>query len=462
MSQLTNAQVRDLENVVHPFTPLHKIRETGPLVLESGHGVYVTDVTGKDYIEGMSGLWCAGLGFDDEELMEAAKEQLSKLPYYHLFGAKGMEPATELAEKLKELAPMPISKVFFTSSGSEANDSQIKLMWYYNNAMGRPKKKKIISRNKAYHGVTIASASLTGLVPVHAEWDLPLGFAKHAMCPHHYRFGEDGETEEEFVARCVKDMEDLIEREGGDTIAAMIAEPVMGAGGVIVPPKGYYPAIQKVLDAHDILLIDDEVICGFGRTGNWFGAQTMDMKPHTMSVAKQMTAAYAPLGAVLVPEFMYEAMEQNSAKVGTFGHGFTYGGHPLGTALGVKAIEIYEKRDIIGQVRGVMPVFAARLEKLKEHPLVGETRWCGLVGGIEVVADKATKRPFLPGQGVGPKCVSFLEARGAILRAIGDTISICPPMIITEAELNELFDRLEGALDDGEAWVSKEGLRAAG
>ena len=458
---LTNLQTRDIESVLHPYTPLHKLKTTGTLVIERGEGVYVYDTHGKSYIEGMSGLWCAGLGFGDEELIEAAIEQLRTLPYYHIFGAKGIEPAIELAEKLKELAPVPISKVFFTSSGSEANDTQVKLAWYLNNALGRPKKKKIISRQKAYHGVTIMSASLTGLPANHAGFDLPIDRVLHTECPHYYRFGRDGESEAEFVARIVQSLRDLIEREGGDTIAAMIAEPVMGAGGVIVPPAGYYAAIKEVLDEHDIFLIDDEVINGFGRTGNWWGCQTLGMTPKTISAAKQMTSAYAPLGAVMVPQDIYDAYVDQTSKIGTFGHGFTYGGHPLGCALGVKAIEIYQKRDILGHVRSLAPLFEKRMRRLGEHPLVGEARFCGLVGGVELVADKRTKRSFDPKQGVGAQAAKFAEQRGAILRGIGDTLAFCPPMIIKEAELNELFDRAEKALDDAEAWVGKEELRAA-
>ncbi|MGQ2909925.1 MAG: aminotransferase [Aliihoeflea sp.] len=459
---LTNLQTRDIEAVLHPYTPLHKLKTNGPLVIERGEGVFVYDTQGKDYIEGMSGLWCAGLGFGDEEMVEAATQQLRTLPYYHLFGAKGMEPAIELAEKLKEIAPVPISKVFFTSSGSEANDTQVKLAWYMNNALGRPNKKKIISRQKAYHGVTIMAASLTGLPYNHIGWDLPVDRVVHTDCPHFYRFGEAGETEEQFVARLVKSLRDLIEREGPDTIAAMIAEPIMGAGGVIVPPATYFAEIQKVLDEHDIMMISDEVINGFGRTGNWWGAQTVGMTPKTISAAKQLTAAYAPLGAVLVPQDVYDAYVSHSEKIGTFGHGFTYGGHPLGCALGVKAIEIYQRRDILGHVRNITPTFEARLKKIAEHPLVGEVRSAGLVGGVEMVADKATKRSFDPKKGVGAQIAKFCENRRVILRAIGDTIAFCPPMIITEAEMNEMFDRFELALADAEAWVDKEGLRKAG
>ncbi len=446
---LTNMQTRDVDSVLHPYTPLHLLRENGPLIIERGKGIHVYDAHGKAYIEGMSGLWCAGLGYGDEEMIEAATEQMRTLSYSHLFGGKGMEPAIELAEKLKEIAPVPMSKVFFTSSGSEANDTQVKLAWYMNNALGRPDKKKIIARQKGYHGVTVMSASLTGLPYNHKGWDLPVDRVLHTDCPHFYRFGQEGETEDEFTARMVASLEALIEREGGHTIAAMIAEPVMGAGGVIIPPKGYYPAIKAVLDAHDIILIDDEVINGFGRTGNWWGCQTLDMVPTTISAAKQLTAAYAPLGAVLVPEQIYQAYEDHSRAIGTFGHGYTYGGHPLGCALGVKAIEIYQQRDIIGHVRTLIPVFEARMARLEDHPLVGEARRCGLVGGVELVADKAKRTAFAPTDGAGAKVVKALEGHGAILRAIGDTVAICPPMIISEAQLHELFDKLELALEDG-------------
>ncbi len=456
---LSNLQTRDIESLVHPYTPIHRLREIGPVIMERGKGVYVFDSRGRAYIEGMSGLWCAGLGFGDEELIEAGIEQMRALPYYHTFGAKSTEPAIALAEKLKEIAPVPISKVLFTSSGSEANDSQVKLAWFLNNARGRPEKKKIISRVKAYHGVTVMSGSLTGLAPNHNGWDLPVDRVLHTDCPHFYRFGGDGESEADFVTRLAHSLRDLIVREGPETIAAMIAEPVMGAGGVIVPPAGYFPAIQKVLDEHDIMLIADEVITGFGRTGRWWGSQTLGMTPKTISAAKQMTSAYAPLGAVMIPDDIYQAFVDHSAKLGTFAHGFTYGGHPLACAMGVKAIEIYQRRNIVAHVRALAPLFAERMTKIGQHPLVGEARFSGLVGGAELVADKDTRRPFDSKKGVGPLTSRLIEENGAILRSIGDTIAICPPMIITEAELNELFDRFEAGLAKAETEVERAGLR---
>lgn len=455
-TQLSNMQVRDAQSVLHPYTALHTLKDTGSLVVSEGKGVYIYDSHGKEYIEGMSGLWCAGLGFGDEELVEAGKQQLEKLPYYHLFTGRTTEPAVELAEKLKEISPVPMSHVFFTCSGSEANDTQIKLIWYYNNALGRPEKKKIISRNKAYHGVTVMTASLTGLPILHNDFDLPVDRVIRTDCPHYYRFGQEDESESEFLARTVSSLEELIDREGAHTIAAMIAEPVMGAGGVLVPPKGYFPAIQEVLDRHDILLICDEVITGFGRTGNWWGAETYDIKPDLITTAKQLTAAYAPLGAIMVPEKIMSALEAQSEKLGAFGHGYTYGGHPLGCAMGVKAIEIYQRRDIVGMVRNISPLFEKRLKQLNALPFVGETRCSGLVGGVELVRDKDTKSSFEAKSGVGAKTAGFAQEEGLIVRAIGDSIALCPPMVIADAELNEMFDRLERALAKTADWVSLE------
>ncbi len=448
--QLTNMQTRDVEALLHPYTNAVALRKTGAHVVSEGSGVYVTDDQGKRYVEAMAGLWCCGLGFGDAELVDAAKAQLDKLPYYHLFGGKSHEPGIELAEKIKELAP-GMARVIFQSSGSEANDSQIKLAWYYNNALGRPEKKKIISRVKAYHGVTIASASLTGLPFNHRDFDLPIDRILHTSNPHHWRQSEPGESEEDFSKRLAQDLEELIIREGPETVAAFIAEPVMGAGGVIVPPKGYFEAIRPVLRKYDVLMISDEVITGFGRTGEWFGAQTLNSEPTSMSMAKQMTGGYVPLSAVAMNQDMAEAIEANTGKIGTLGHGFTYGGHPLGCAVGVKAIEIYQRRNILAHVRKMTPIFARHLQAVAGHPLVGEVRSLGLMGGIEVAPDKSGKTAFDPPGKVGAMLSEEMLKRGVITRAIGDTLAFCPPMVITEAELEEVFAPLEEALDATQA-----------
>ncbi len=456
---LTNAQMRDVNSVLHPYTNLVKFRDAGPTIIERGKGVRVYDESGKDYIEAMAGLWCTALGWGENELAETAAEQMRKLAFGHLFGGKSHEPAIALAEKLKELAPFPVGKVFFANSGSEANDTQIKLYWYAANARGQTKKKKILSRVKAYHGVTLASASLTGLPANHRSFDLPFSFALHADNPHFYRAAEPGETEMQFSARMAANLNALIEKEGPDTIAAMIAEPIMGAGGVILPPEGYFDAITRVLDKHDIPLIDDEVITGFGRTGEWFGCATYGFEPESMSIAKALSSAYLPISAVLLSPELSEIIEQESGKIGTFGHGFTYTGHPVSSAVALKTIEIYQRRDIVGHVRHVAPAFQKRLRGLAEHPLVGEAVGIGLIGAIELVADKKTKANFDGAKQVGATCARFAEDAGLIVRPLlGDRIALCPPLVITEDEIAELFDRLEKALGRTLDWATTEKL----
>ncbi len=456
---LSNAQSRDVQSLLHPYTNLVKLRETGPLVFERGKGIRVYDEHGKDYIEAMAGLWCTALGWGEEALIEAAAEQMGKLAYAHIFAGRSHEPAIALAEKLKDVVPFPVGKVFFANSGSEANDTQIKLTWYVANAMGKPKAKKIISRTKAYHGVTIASASLTGLPANHRSFDLPLDFVRFADCPHYYRNAEPGESETDFSRRMARNLAELIEKEGPETIGAMIAEPVQGAGGVILPPKGYFDEICKVLDRYGIPLIDDEVITGFGRTGNWFGCGTYGFEPSSMTIAKALSSAYLPISAVLLSPEMCEVIESESGKIGTFGHGFTYSGHPVAAAVALKTIEIYQERDIVGHVRDVAPRFLARLAKLGEHPLVGEAKGVGLLGGVEIVADKKTKANFDPSKAVAANIARFAEEEGLITRPLlGDRIALCPPLVIDEAEIDELFDRFERALAKGLDWATKEKL----
>lgn len=461
MPSLSNAAVRDIETVIHPYTNLDAFRSSGPMIIERGEGIHVWDADGRKYIEGMAGLWCTSLGYSEQELIDAATEQMKQLPFTHVFGGKSHERAADVAEKLKAIAPHKASKVLFCGSGSEANDQQMKLVWYYNNALGRPKKKKFISRIRGYHGVTVASASLTGLPNNHRDFDLPIAGVLHTDCPHHYRFAEPGETEVEFSTRLAANLEKMIIEEDPDTVAAFIAEPVMGAGGVIMPPAGYFPKIQAVLDKYDIYFIADEVICGFGRTGNMFGSQTFGIKPDSISVAKALSSAYVPIAAVTVGEDMYQAMIDESKKIGTFGHGFTYTAHPVAAAVAAKTLEIYEKRNIVGHVRSVAPRFEARMAQLNEHPLVGNARAKGLLGGIEIVADKATKRNFDVKAGVGGALQRACEGQGLILRAIGDIVAFCPPLIVKEADIDDIYDRAEKALDETEAWVTKEGLRSA-
>ncbi len=446
-------EAKDLEHLLHPTTNLKQHHETGPRVHARAKGVYLWDSQGKQYLEGMAGLWCTALGYGEEELARVAMEQMRELCYSQLFSGKTNEPSILLAEKLKSMAPMDAGRVFFGLSGSDANDTQVKLMWYYNNALGRPEKKKIISRQRGYHGVTVAAGSLTGLSPFHKNFDLPIAGILHTDCPHYYRGAQEGESESDFVDRIVGNLEALIEREGPETIAAFIAEPVMGAGGVIVPPAGYFRKVQALLTRHDILFIDDEVICGFGRTGRAFGAETFDLEPDTMSIAKAVSSAYLPLSAVLLPETMYEAFVQMSSELGNFGHGFTYSGHPVCAAVALRNLELMEERDLFTHAARVGAIMQERLALLADHALVGEVRGVGLIGGVELVADKSTGAPFPTAQGVGAYCMERCEEHGLILRAMGDTMALCPPLIISEDQIDELFVKFERALNETLNWV---------
>jgi 4-aminobutyrate--pyruvate transaminase len=455
-------QARDVAAFIHPYTNLKAHEANGPLVIKRGRGIYVYDDDGKEYIEGLASLWYASLGFDEERLIEAATRQLRELPTYHVFASKSHEPGIELAERLVALAPVPMSKAFFASSGSEANDTAIKIIWYYHNAIGKPQKKKIISRLRGYHGVTVATASLTGLPANHRDFDLPIANILHTSCPSHFNFAKPGESEDEFATRCAAELEELILREGPDTVAAFFAEPIMGAGGVIVPPRGYFQKVQEVLRRHDILFVADEVICGFGRTGNMWGSQTFDLKPDMLSMAKALTSGYIPLSALLVNEKIYRGLVTQSEKIGLFGHGNTYAAHPVGAAVAVETLKIYEERDIVGHVRKVGAVMQAELRKLAGHPLVGEVQGEGLIAGIQLVPSKASRGGFDPKEGVAPYMAKRAEAHGLICRGLfGDRVALCPPLVITEAQMHEMLRRFVAALEDTYAMVREKGLLKA-
>jgi 4-aminobutyrate---pyruvate transaminase len=456
-----SAAARDIAFHLHSYTNAKKNEAEGSLVITGGKGVYIYDEDGKAYLEGMSGLWCLSLGYGEERLIEAAANQMHKLPYYHTFTQKVSDVTIDLAEKLVGMAPVPMSKAYFCNSGSEANDTAVKMVWYFNNALGRPQKKKIISRMKGYHGVTIASASLTGLPMNHKDFDLPIANIRHTDCPHYYRYAKPGETEEQFATRMAESLEQLIQTEGPDTVAAFIAEPVMGAGGVLIPPATYFEKIQAVLKKHDVLFIADEVICGFGRTGNMFGSETYRLRPDIMTVAKALSSAYLPIAALLVNKRLYDAISENSAKLGTFGHGFTYSGHPVASAVALETLKIYQERNILGQVRQVSPGFLKGLHSFKDHPLVGETRAVGLIGAIEFVRDKRTKEPFDATLGVAASVVKRAQEHGLILRVIQDGVAFCPPLIASGEEIAEMFRRFGKALDETLIWLREEGQASA-
>jgi 4-aminobutyrate--pyruvate transaminase len=442
------------KSVLHPYTELRRHESAGPLTIVSGDGIWITDSEGRRYLEGMAGLWCTSLGFGEKRLAEAARKQIEELSFYHLFAGKSHPAAVRLAEKLIALAPAPMGRVFFTSSGSEAVDTAIKLVWYFNNALGRPRKKKIVARERAYHGVTVAAGSLTHLPNNQRSFDLPLPGMLKTTCPHYWRNGKPGESEEAFATRCAEDLDALIRAEGPDTVAAFIAEPVQGAGGVILPPTGYFEKVQAVCRRHDVLVIADEVITGFGRTGSFWGSQTFGVAPDLMTMAKGLSSGYQPIGAVMVSDAIYQTIADESARIGVFGHGFTYGGHPVPCAVALETLAIYEERDIVARVRAVAPRFQQGLRALGEHPLVGEVRGVGLIGAIELVADKPSKGSFpTPGQ-AGTIVARLAQEEGLIVRPLGDGVALSPPLVIDESEIGEMLTRLKRALDKAIAVVA--------
>ncbi len=391
----------------------------------------------------MAGLWSVAVGFGEKRLVEAARRQMDKLPYYHTFSQKSHRPVADLAEKLIGMAPVPMSKVYFANSGSEANDTAIKLVWYRSNALGKPEKKKIISRIKGYHGVTALSASLTGLPNNHRSFDLPFPSILHTTCPHYRTGAEPGQDELAFSRCCAEELEALILEEGPETIAAFIGEPVMGAGGVIVPPEGYWAAIQDVLRKYDILLIADEVICGFGRTGNMFGSETFGMRPDIMTLSKQLSSSYQPIAALMINDRVYDPIANEADRIGALGHGFTASGHPVAAAVSLENLAIIEEKDLVGNVRRLAPHFLGRLNALERHPLAVEARGIGLIGALELeAADGAAAGA------TGARLGAILQRNGLICRNIGDFIAFCPPMIITAAEIDEMFDIVEASLGE--------------
>jgi adenosylmethionine-8-amino-7-oxononanoate aminotransferase len=444
--------------VIYPTTNLTNIEQ---LMIERGKGIYVYDQQGKQYLEGMSGLWCTSLGYGNQELIEASNEQMQKMSFTHMFGGKSHQPGIELAEKLSAISPVTNGKVFFGNSGSDANDTHIKMLRYYFNAIGKPEKRKIITRERAYHGVTVASGSLTSLPANLAHFDAPLdalGILRTDH-PHYYRGRQGGETETEFVERITNNLERLILQEGADTIAAFIAEPITGASGVIVPPSGYYEKVQDILNRYDILFWADEVITAFGRTGNDFGCTTMNIQsPDMMSFAKQLSSAYFPISAAVIKNDMYEAMIEPSATVGVFGHGYTYSGHPVGCAIALKVLDIYQRDNIYAHTKIVGNYLQQKLQKFSEHPLVGDIRGEGLIAALELVANKNTGEAFSDGK-MGAYAVARCQENGLIVRAVaGNSLAICPPLIITKEQVDQIIQILTTSLDETLNFARREGF----
>ncbi|TDV33602.1 L-2,4-diaminobutyrate transaminase [Paraburkholderia caballeronis] len=444
----------------HPFTALGDHERNGPLVIVKGEGVWLEDSRGARYIDSMAGLWCVNAGYGRREIADAIHAQALRLPYYHAFASMSTDAPIVLSQKLIEMAPVPMSKVFFGNSGSDANDTQIKLVWYYNHARGLPEKRKIIARERGYHGVTVATAGLTGLPGLHKGFGLPLPFIRHTTAPHRLWQAEPGQSDEAFVAKLAGDLERLIVAEGPDTVGAMIMEPVMGAGGVIVPPPGYYAAIQKVLDKYDVLLIADEVICGFGRLGAMFGSEVMGMKPDLITVAKGVTSAYVPLSASLVSEKVWRTIVEGSNTLGVFGHGFTYSGHPIAAAAALANLKLIEDERLVGQAaaRGALMHRLLR-DTFADHPAVGEVRGMGLVGAVEFVARREPAQRFDPALKVAGRIAKAALAQGLITRALpeGDSIAFSPPFVISEDEVAEMVRRARVAADQVFAELKAEG-----
>jgi 4-aminobutyrate--pyruvate transaminase len=458
MTYIPNSlEARDIASLVHMQTNLRRHLEEGPLVIARGEGCRVFDDSGRDYIESVAGLWCASLGFASERLAKVAYEQMRRLGYYHLYRHRSNEPAIELAETLLRIAPVPMARVVFQCSGSEANDTAIKLAWYYWHALGQPQRTKIIARSMGYHGNTCAAVSLSGKPDMHAGFGLPFAPFKHTEFPHYYRRHQPGETELEFSIRMAAALETLIETEGPDTIAAFFAEPVMGAGGAIVPPEGYFEKVQAVLRKYGILFVADEVICGFARTGKMWGSQTYRIQPDMVTSAKALSAAMQPISAVLINQRIHDAMLAQSDKYGNFAHGFTYAGHPVTAAVALEVQKIYAEIDIVGRAKRLGPVLQAELGRLRGHPIVGDVRGEGLILGMELMRDREKRIPFDGALNVGARMDAASKRHGLILRVVGDRLVFAPPLVIEAAEIEEIGERLERALDDVAQDLKREG-----
>lgn len=446
MNDIKTIAEKDRATVLHPFTQLKEFA-TGkigdPTIITGGKGIRIEDAQGHSYIDGFAGLYCVNIGYGRTEVAEAIARQAYKLAYYHTYAAHTTEELANLSDRLVRMAPGKPSKVFYGLSGSDANETQAKLVWYYNNLRGQPKKKKIISRERGYHGCSVISGSMTGMSFYHDHMDLPFPGILHTGVPHHYWGAEPGETEDSFSRRRAAELEKLIVREGPETIGAFIAEPVLGTGGITPPPEGYWREIQTVLRRYDVLLIADEVICGFGRTGADFGSALYGMEPDLTTVAKGLTSGYVPLSAAIVGERVYAVMEEAADRIGAFSHGYTYSGHPIAAAAANAVLDIVEKERLSDRARTVGMHFMKRLkERFAQLEIVGEVRGVGLLGAVEFVGDRQTKRRFDPQLKVGARISKAARDRGLIARAMphGDILGFAPPLVVSESEIDEIVE----------------------
>ena len=432
---------------LYGFTDLKTLNERGPVVISSGKGIYVYDIHNKKYLDANSGLWNACAGFDHPGLIEVAQKQYSKFAGYHSLFGRLSEEVLELSDKIIEVSPFDDGRVFFCNSGSEANDTMVKMLWMLNKMKGNPQKRKIITRINGYHGVTLGATSMTGK-PYNQVFQLPLDGFIHADCPHYWKFAKENETEEDFTNRMAKNLEDLILKEDPDTIAGFVAEPVQGAGGVIPPSKGYFDLIQPILKKYEIPLVADEVICGFGRTGNLWGCETYNIKPDIIISSKCLTAGYFPMGAVIVNKDFADEFTSVSEHAEEFPHGFTAGGHPVGCAIALKAIDVIINEGLLENVKNVSPYFHERLQEFNQYEHIGETRGVGLMAALEMVKDKKTKEPFEGHLNMGDKVANMSIDNGLICRPLGPAIVLCPQFIITKNQIDEMFDSLHNTLKE--------------
>ena len=455
---LNSPEARDLAHHLHSFTHLPSLERDGPLVLERGEGIYVHDIHGKRYLESVSGLWNIVAGFSEPRLVRAAHEAMQQMPAYHTFFGRTALPPIALAEKLVEIAPMDVSRVYFVNSGSEANDSTIKMLWMMARGAGEPERRKLISRYMAYHGTTVASCSLNGK-PYIGAFGLPMPEVRYVEAPHYWRNAHPGESEESYADRLAGELERLIESEGAETFAGFFAEPVMGAGGAVPPPAGYFPKIQAVLKRHGIPMVADEVVTGLGRTGNLWGAETYDFTPDIVVTSKALTSGYQAMAAVLLSPEMDRRLHRAAEEFDEFPHGFTTGGSPVAAAVALETIAlITEPGGLLDNVKAVAPTLESALQDFEDHPLVGEVRHVGLLGALEIVADRAGKQPFAPEHEIGERIVQAAYARGLITRPIGDAVIVAPPFMITREQIGELMATLREVLDEIADTATREGM----
>lgn len=453
MTTVADIAEMDRRSVLHPFTYLKDFASgmIDPTIVETGKGVRIQDASGREYIDGFAGLYCVNIGYGRTEVAEAIARQAYKLAYYHSYAAHTTEELARLSDRLVRMAPGKMSKVFYGLSGSDANETQAKIVWYFNNLRGKPKKKKIIARERGYHGCSVLSGSMTGLSFYHDHMDLPVSGILRTGVPHFYRGALQGETEEAFSQRRADELEALIASEGPDTVAAFIAEPVLGTGGITPPPAGYWAKVQGVLKKYDVLLIADEVICGFGRTGAMFGSDLYGMHPDLVTVAKGLTSAYAPLSASIVSEEIYRVMEEATPRIGSFSHGYTYSGHPIGAAAANAVLDIVEREDLPGQAANKGAYLLKRLKaEFEQNPIVGEVRGVGLMAAVEFVANRETKEAFDPALKVGGRISQAARDRNLIVRAMphGDILGFAPPLVMTESEIDEMVSIAKAAVNE--------------